>query len=166
MTPAQVAVNATITRWLAERLEGWGLAEPQERAEYLVRELLDQGLRKAEPLPPMAGPRSSAQRRQEAKAAIDKAIADAKAKRRANEPPTPATGWQLRRLGELMQTHLPAHQQDGPSRLAWASSMCNRSLRSAVDLSYEEAVELIKYLKSPSEDDEGSVTSSSRIARM
>lgn len=87
MSQTQTAINAAATRWLADLLERWGNTDPQQRAEYIARELIAQGLApvpKPVPIRP-AGPVASleAVRRHLAEAA---AVVEAKKRARQENP--------------------------------------------------------------------------------
>lgn len=90
MSAKQVGVNAAASRWLAERLELWGLADgsAQERAEWVVAQLLEQGLAPTRPAPPPVSLRpdqlADPDHRKDCKARIDQALAAARARRQAD----------------------------------------------------------------------------------
>jgi hypothetical protein len=71
----QIGVNAAAARWLSEQLQAWGLTDTTARAEWVIRELLAQGVRPVSPLPPLRGPGADADHRRSCKAEIDAALA-------------------------------------------------------------------------------------------
>jgi hypothetical protein len=78
----QIAVNAAAARWLTDILDAWGLTDTTARAEWVIRELLAQGVRPVPPVPPLRGPGADADHRRSCKAEIDAALA---ARRRAED---------------------------------------------------------------------------------
>jgi hypothetical protein len=58
-TPAAVATNAAAVANLADALHNWGLSDPQERAEHLIRQLTADGWRPIDPPPTLRGPQST-----------------------------------------------------------------------------------------------------------
>lgn len=78
-------MNASASRWLAGIIEGWGLGDAHERADWIIRELLAQGVRPVESPPPLRGEGADPERQKAAKAEIDRAIAEARARRIAAE---------------------------------------------------------------------------------
>lgn len=82
MTASQVAINAKANAWLADLLERWGLTDTTDRAEFVTRELLAQGLAPVPrpfPLRPST-PAASDEARAAAMAAASQAVKDAKAR--------------------------------------------------------------------------------------
>lgn len=78
MTMQQAAKNAAAIRNLADRLAAWGLTDPQQRAEHLIRQLTEDRWAPIEPAPPMRGRGAS-------RAAIDAARELFEQTRRAKE---------------------------------------------------------------------------------
>lgn len=66
-TPAAVATNAAAVANLADTLHNWGLSDPQERAEHLIRQLTADGWRPVDPPPTLRGPQSTDAGRAEAR---------------------------------------------------------------------------------------------------
>lgn len=78
-------MNASASRWLAGIIEGWGLGDAHERADWIIRELLAQGVARVPTPPPLRGPGADPEAQKKAKAAIDAAIEAARARRIATE---------------------------------------------------------------------------------
>lgn len=78
MTPAQVATNAAAVRAVAARLEREGHSMPEVLAEEVAAILARNGWRPADQPPPLHGPASTPQAREEAKTAVAQAVRQAK----------------------------------------------------------------------------------------
>lgn len=74
----QEQTNTEAARWLADVLDRWGLNDPGDRAEWVVAELVERGVRPVPALPPLRGSGSTDANREAAKAKIDKALAEAR----------------------------------------------------------------------------------------
>jgi hypothetical protein len=88
MSQTQTAINTKATLWLADLLERWGVTtDTNQRAEYVTRELLAQGLApvpKPVPIRP-AAPKASDEHR---RAVLAQAAAELEAKRRNRQETT------------------------------------------------------------------------------
>lgn len=81
---AQIATNAEAARWLADVLDGWGLDDVGNRAEWVVRELVGRGVRPVPEAPPLRpGRLADPDHRKAMKAEIDAAIARSRQRSRA-----------------------------------------------------------------------------------
>lgn len=78
MPHPQKATNTDAAHWLADVLDRWGVPDPGDRAEWVVDQLVERGVRPVPALPPLRGPGHTEQARLDAKARIDAALAEAR----------------------------------------------------------------------------------------
>ena len=148
MTQSQVAINAAAIRGLAATLALHGVADPQELAEAIARQLLRDGfapIRLPVQIVPR-GPGSTEETRQEVLARVRAEVARAKAARQADPDVPMATDRQLSRLAiNLSQDGMADRQQ----RLDWCSAMVGRTVTSSRELTRAEAARLIDAIEVP-----------------
>ena len=152
MSQQQVATNHAAIRTLAAGMEtaaGHDIPDVLAVAGRLAAELIANGYRKVEPIPPR-GNGGSDQARADALAATAAAVAAARDKTLTTPPTAMATQRQLTRLAIALS-------EDGirerPDRLTWCGGMVGRELTSSSELTRNEAARLIDFLTVPLPDE-------------
>lgn len=150
MSQAQAATNAAALRALAEQLEmlGYRSDDVLKVADRLARQLIADGYRRIEAIPPRGNGGSDTARAAALQATRD-AVAAAHA--RTGRPAQPASIRQLQRLAVALGADGVTERQD---RLDWCSAMVGRELTSSTQLSTTEARQLTDQLQAQPEPEQ------------
>lgn len=147
-TPHHVGQVAKAELLIADRLEAWGLTDPNQRAAWLVQQMQAElgwtPPRDLTEAPPVRGSSSTQAARDEARRALAEALAANKERRTGGQPEPSASPRDLTRLGVLLSED---GVKDRRERLDWCGAMVGRDLTSSTELTRAEAHRLIRSLE-------------------